>query len=115
LNKDIVPQLSKHLSKRTKTIEDLLEPKLKWLAIHGMYGTGKTQLAALIKEYLGYQTTWISFKEVDDAFTEKLFDAFNVKDLKELEEQLSTLPSGKDLLIVLDDLPKFGGSDSFDQ
>ncbi|MDR5591328.1 lipase/acyltransferase domain-containing protein [Christiangramia sp. SM2212] len=116
MENNFFPQLSGHLSRRSDTIKNLLKLNPYWLAIHGMYGTGKTQLSVLIQEYLDYRTTWINFKDIEEKFFSiKLFDAFKVKDQNELEAQFSSLSTKIKSLIILDDLPKLGVSDSVDR
>ena len=114
LAKDLIPGLISHISKRVQTIEGLLEKKKDktWLALNGMYDTGKTQLAVLIKQNLNIPTIWISFKESGVNFEKKLYSAFEASSLTELESKINLLDDGQ--LIVLDDLPKFGISDASD-
>lgn len=109
-NKDRIPQLSSHISRRTTTIKNLLsESDKKWIAIYGMYDTGKTQLSILIHQVLALETVWISFRECDEkTIIKKLFASFEASKIEELEINLNTICAKKRILIVLDDLPKFG-------
>jgi hypothetical protein len=109
-SKDIIPQLSSNISKRENTIKELLENCSKnWIAINGMYDTGKTQLSVLIKEFLNCNTIWISFKECNEQiFIKKLCSSFEVTNEDELILKIEEFDPLEKTLLVLDDLPKFG-------
>ena len=111
--KDRIPQLSANISERTVTIESLLsETNKKWIAINGMYDTGKTHLSVLVSKYLKLETIWVSFKgQEKNTITRKLFNSFDAKSLDELEANINSLDAKKERLIILDDLPKFGFDD----
>lgn len=115
LSKDRIPDLAANISKRQATIEDLLSASSrKWIAIYGMYDTGKTQLSSLIHHHLKLDTIWISLKELDEKkIISKLLVSFGANSIEDLDNIVSDLSERK-TLIVLDDLPKFGNSESVD-
>jgi hypothetical protein len=110
--KDDIPQLAVHISKRSNTIKNILKKDdLKWLALIGMYETGKTQLSILIQQYLNLDTIWINFKDYDEKnFTRKLFSSFEVENLEELIAKVESLDCKSKKVFILEDLPKFGNS-----
>lgn len=109
-SKDIIPQLSSNISRRESTIKELLEDcNTNWLAINGMYDSGKTQLAVLVQEFLKCNTIWISFKECNEqVFIKKILSSFEVSSEDELRKKIEEFDPLKKTLLVLDDLPKFG-------
>ncbi|SDX31841.1 alpha/beta hydrolase [Aequorivita viscosa] len=114
--RDSIPQLSSNISKRSKTIKTLLrETEKKWIMLNGMYGTGKTQLAILIAQYLEIETIWISFNDSDGkSILEKIFKTFEVNTDIELKSKLDKLFKEKKHLLILDNLPTFGIHNSVD-
>lgn len=114
ITKDGIPQISTNISKRSVTIKNLLsESDKKWIAIYGMNDTGKTQLSVLVSKYLNLETVWINFKDCEkNTVIRKLFNSFDANTLDELEVNIQNRDPRKQILVVLDDLPKFG-IDSF--
>lgn len=111
--KDAAPELSSHISQRTETIRSLEGSINTWLAIHGIYDTGKTQLCALIQKQITSESVWISFKEIENEFfIEKILAAFDSADDDTLSKCVSELD--KRTIIALDDLPKLGSSQKHD-
>jgi len=110
ITKDRICQISSNISKRSVTIKNILsESDKRWIAIYGMYGTGKTQLSVLISKYLNLETIWINFKNHGkDTFIKKLFNSFDANTLDEFKNNIKILNTTKQILVVLDDLPKFG-------
>jgi hypothetical protein len=117
INKDRIPQLSANISDRSITIKNLLsETDKKWIAMYGMYDTGKTQLSILVSKHLNLETIWVSFKDLQrNTFTRKLFNSFDANTLDELEVNINTLNAENKILLVLDDLPKFGIDETVDE
>lgn len=116
-NIDKVPQLSSNISNRVETIENIFaESNKNWIALYGMHDTGKTQLSVLVFIHLNLETIWINLKDVNtQSFSKKLYNAFEANTVEELESQLKIITTDNKVLIVLDDLPKFGLDDSIDQ
>lgn len=116
LSKDSIPILSSHISKREETIKELIQScNKKWLAIYGLFDTGKTQLAILITDFLKLNTYWINCKEVgSQVFIQKILTAFETTNEFELFLKISELKSNSKKLIVLDDLIEFGQNDKVD-
>lgn len=116
LSKDSIPTLSSHISKRQETIKELLQScNERWLAIYGLFDTGKTQLAILIADFLKLNTYWINCKEVGThAFIQKILTAFETTNESELFEKIYELKNSSKTLIVLDDLIEFGQNDILD-
>lgn len=113
LAKDSVPELSSNGSTRQNTIEGLINKIVPWLAIYGIYDTGKTQLAALIQKQLALNTIWISFKDIDNKyFRQKVLNAFDAVNDEELALAIAGINVSS--LLVLDDLPRFGQDQAMD-
>lgn len=108
--------LSSHISNREETIKELLQSCNKnWIAIYGLYDTGKTQLAILIHHFLKLETLWISFKDVDrQIFIQKILGSFGAVDEPDLSSKINKLKVGQKKLIILDDLVEFGQNDIID-
>lgn len=108
--KDNIPHLAVHISKRTRTVNDILQVKDKsWIALNGLYESGKTQLALLLHQHLNLPTYWINFKDYDEAsFAGKLLNSFDSRNLEDLKAKIDELIEGQKKIIVLEDLPKFG-------
>lgn len=117
ISKDSTPILSSHNSKREATVRNILEGCEKcWLAIYGMYDTGKTQLVLLIIDYLKVEHIWINCATIKShLFVQKILQTFDSKDEKELHLKIIALKSEKNKLIILDDLFEFGTNAKVDQ
>lgn len=116
ISKDSIPTLSSHISNREETIKDLLSSCEKnWLAIYGMYDTGKTQLVLLLIRFLKFENIWISCSDIKPHFfIQKILRTFDAKDEIELHLKIIELKSEKKKLIILDDLFEFGSNDKVD-
>lgn len=116
ISKDSVPLLSAQISSREKTILSLLNScKKKWLAVYGIYDTGKTQLAILICQHLRYPTVWINCKDLDsEFFIQKIIRAFDGTDESNLFEIIEQSKSENTKLLVLDDLIDLGNNGKID-
>lgn len=110
ISKDSIPLLSAQISNRENTISRLLKScERNWLAIYGIYDTGKTQLAILISQYLKYPTVWINCKDLDsEFFIQKIIRAFDATNESHLFEIIKQSKSESKKLLVLDDLIDLG-------
>lgn len=119
------PDLVENVSLRDDSVNRLwmfLKDKT-FLYLWATFGSGKTQLALLISKKSEKEHLWFRFgydKQLDEAlilFRSNFFANFNVsvpeKDFEEFFIGVLSSNENKDLLIILDDLPKITDRDSF--
>lgn len=110
------PILATHLTSRSIFIQNIIKETPKpWIAIYGMHESGKSQLALLITKNLGAGSTWLNFKNYEkENIIKKICESFGAEDFEALKIKIDQgIQQGKSI-IVLDDLPKLGTSQSAD-
>jgi hypothetical protein len=110
------PILATHISSRKIFIQKIIEENTKpWLAIYGMHETGKSQLSLLITKHLDIAATWLNFKNYEkESIIKKICESFGAENFEALKIKIDQIAQEGKRIIVLDDLPKLGTSQSAD-
>lgn len=110
------PILAAHISLRTTFIQKIIEENPKpWLAIYGMHETGKSQLSRLITKHLDKAAKWLNFKNYEkENIIKKICESFGAENFEALKIKIDQIAQEGKRIIVLDDLPKLGTSQSAD-
>lgn len=110
------PTLSQR-SLRQSSVEHVLRAAgdAPWVALHGVIGAGKTELALLVAAALGRISAWIDFRGLDETAAAMRLDAVAgsltgaIPGANAIESAMRSF--GRGAVLVLDDLPRIRSND----
>ena len=106
-----------HRSLRQSSVQYVLQAAgdASWIALHGVIGAGKTELALLVAASLGHISAWIDFRSLDETATSMRLDAVAgalagaIPGSDAIELAMRSI--GRGAVLVLDDLPRIRSND----